>query len=127
MSTPPGGESEKARGARRWKAALLSALVFPGFGQLARRRYGAALAFAGSTLVLLAVVFRRVWLEAQARLPVDPDELLSRLLDEPGWPLRLASEIQRDNASFFLWLTLALVLVWGLSVWDAWRQFRDTP
>lgn len=127
MKTPAGPGGERARGAQRWKAALLSALVFPGFGQLARRRYGPALAFAGSTLVLLGVVFRRVWVEAQARLPADPDELLSRLLDEPGWPVRLASEIQRDNASFFLWLTLALVLVWVLSVWDAWRQFRDAP
>jgi hypothetical protein len=110
----------------RWKPALLSALVFPGLGQLARRRYAAGLACAGSSLLLLAVLFRRVWVEAQARMPTDPNELLSRLLDEPGWPVRLAAEIQRDNASFFLWLTLAIVIIWALSVWDAWRDAGRT-
>jgi hypothetical protein len=106
---------------------LLSALVFPGLGQLARRRYLAGLACAGSSVLLLAVVLRRVWLEAQARLPTDPDELLSRLLDEPGWPVRLASEIQRDNAAFFLGLTIAIVGIWAFSVWDAWRDGDRRP
>ena len=105
-----------------WKPVLLSALVLPGLGQLVRRRRGAGLAFLGSTLALLAVLLRRVWVETQARLPTDPDELLSLVLDEPGWPLRLAEEIQRASASFFLWVTIALVAVWALSVWDAWRD-----
>jgi hypothetical protein len=104
------------------RPALLSALVFPGAGQFSRGRYGSALAFGGTTLALLAVAVRRVVVETRARLPTDPDELLSHLLDEPGWPLRLAAEIQRDNASLFLWLTVALVVVWALSIWDAWRE-----
>lgn len=112
----------------RWRPALLSALVFPGFGQFALRRYGPALAFGGTTLALLAVVTRRVVVETRARLPTDPDELLSHLLAEPAWPLRLAAEIQRDNATLFLWLTVGLVAVWALSVWDAWREAnRRTP
>jgi len=105
----------------RWRAALLSALVFPGLGQLKGRRYASALAFGAPSLVLLGVLFRRVWLEAQARLPTDPDELLGRLLDDPGWPLHLAEQIQRENGSFFLWITIAILVVWAVSVWDAWR------
>jgi hypothetical protein len=106
----------------RWRPVLLSALVFPGLGQLARRRYGPAVAFGGTSLVLLAALLRRVFVEARARMPTDPDELLSRLADEPGWPLRLAAEIQRDNAPLFLWMTIALFALWGLSIWDAWRE-----
>ncbi len=100
---------------------MLSALVFPGLGQLKGRRYAPALAFGVASLALLGVLFRRVWLEAQARLPTDPDELLGRLLDDPGWPLHLAEQIQTENGSFFLWITIAILAVWAVSVWDAWR------
>ena len=100
----------------RWRAPLLSALVFPGLGQLANRRWGRALVCAVTAAALLVVLVRRVAQETLARLPDDPAALA-----DPWLPLRLASEIQRDNASFFLWVTVGLLVVWGLSVADAWR------
>ncbi len=101
----------------RWRAPLLSALVFPGLGQLANRRLGRALVFAVTAGALLVVMVRRVVQETLARLPDDPAALA-----DPALPLRLAFEIQRDNASFFLWLTVGLLLAWALSVADAWRD-----
>jgi hypothetical protein len=103
------------------RPALLSGLVFPGVGQLANRHYGRALALGGASLALVAVLLRRVVAEASARIPADPDQAAAALLDDPAWPLHLASEIQRANAAFFLWITVAIVAVWALSVWDAWR------
>ena len=50
---------------------------------------------------------------------------------DPLLPFRLAHEIHRDNAGFFLWTTLALVALWAGSVVDAWvsssRSFNDPP
>jgi hypothetical protein len=112
------------RARRRWTPTLLSALVFPGLGQMASGRYLAGLAFGLTSLALLGVVLQRVWVDVQARIPADPDELLRLLADQPVWPLRLAAEIQHDDASFFVWATVALLAIWALSVWDAWRAGR---
>jgi hypothetical protein len=119
MSRPPGPTRPRPAGGLR--PALLSGLVFPGLGQLANRHYGRALALGGASLALVAVLLRRVVAEASARIPADPDQAAATLLDDPAWPLHLASEIQRANAAFFLWITVAIVAVWALAVWDAWR------
>jgi len=103
-------------GHTRWRAPLLSALVFPGLGQLVNRRWGRALVFAVTAGALLVVLLRRVTQETLTRLPDDPVALA-----DPTLPLRLAVEIQRDNAVFFLWVTAGLLAVWALSVFDAWR------
>lgn len=108
------------------RPALLSGLVFPGAGQLANRCYGRALALGATSLALVAVLLRRVVTEALARIPSDPDQAATALADDPAWPLRLAAEIQRANAGFFLWITLAIVAVWALAVWDAWRGGRGS-
>ena len=120
-NTPSPRRPEPARRAR-WRPALLSALVFPGMGQLAQRRWTTALVYGAGSLALVAVLLLRVYTEVNARLPKDPTELLDRLAGDPGWPLQLAAEIQRDNAAFFIGLTLAIVVVWILSVWDAWQN-----
>ncbi len=101
------------------RAVLLSLLVFPGAGQLALRRPWRALAFAGATFLLLAAVVRRVMSETARLLPADPDVLL-----DPSLPLRLAVDVHRANASFFLLATLGVIVVWAASVLDAWRDGR---
>jgi len=94
---------------------LLSALVFPGLGQLADGHWARALLFAGSVLALLLALARRVWIETRARLPDDPAVLL-----DPAWPFRLAHEIQQAQASFFFWITAGLLAVWVGSAVEAW-------
>lgn len=98
---------------------LLSALVFPGLGQLVTGRPWRALCFAGSSAALLALVVRRVLREAGRLLPQDPDALL-----DPALPFRLAVEIQRQNAAFFLGATLLIVALWAGSIADAWLDRR---
>ena len=100
---------------RPWRSVLLSGLVFPGLGQLMSGHPVRGLAFAAGSLVAVVALVRRVAGETLARLPTDPDQI------DPLLPFRLAHEIHRDSADFFLWVTLALVALWAGSVVDAWR------
>ena len=107
---------ERKREARgRWRPVLLSGLVFPGLGQLVMGHPWRALAFAGSSVALLAAVVARVVRETQRLLPEDADSLL-----DPALPFRLAVEVHRANAAFFLWATLGIVALWLGSMADAW-------
>lgn len=106
----------------RRRAALLSALVFPGLGQLVSGRAWRALAFSGSSASLLAWVVMRVVHETERLLPQDPEALL-----DPALPFRLAVEVHRANATFFLLATLALVLIWAGSIVDAWLGLPRKP
>ena len=106
----------------RRRAALLSGLVFPGAGQLATGHPWRALAFGGPSLALLVAVVRRVMRETDRLLPTEADALL-----DPALPFRLAVEIQRANASFFLWVTLALVALWLGSIVDCYARPDARP
>lgn len=110
------------RDLRSWRAVLLCGLGFPGLGQLTQRRWVPATAFGVATMALLGLLLARVWTETLARLPEDPTELTARVLDDPLWSVRLAREIERDNADFFAWSGAGLLLVWIASVVDAWRS-----
>jgi hypothetical protein len=112
-----------ARSARGpWRNVLLSGLVFPGLGQLKGGHPWRALAFGGSSLVLVAAVMRRVMAETQRLMPEDPAAIL-----DPALPFRLAIQIHRDNASFFFWATLGVVAIWLASMVDAWACGRPKP
>ena len=102
-----------ARDPRR--GLLLSALVFPGLGQLVTGHPWRAFAFAGSSAALLVAVVRRVARETERLMPEDPVAIL-----DPALPFRLVAEVHRANASFFLWATLGLVAIWLASIVDAW-------
>jgi hypothetical protein len=99
---------------------LLSGLVFPGLGQAATGRPWRALFFSASSLALIAAVVTRVMRETQRLMPVDPEALF-----DPALPFRLAVEIHRANASFFLLCTLGIVGVWLGAVFDCIP--RDPP
>jgi len=97
------------------RGLLLSALVFPGLGQLVTGHPWRALAFAGSSVALLVAVVRRVIRETDRLMPDDPVAIL-----DPALPFRLAVEVHRANASFFLWATVGIVAIWLASIVDAW-------
>ncbi len=94
---------------------LLSGLVFPGLGQLVTGHPWRALAFAGPSVALLVAVVVRVVGETERLLPEDAASLL-----DPALPFRLAVEVHRANAAFFLWATLGIVALWVGSMADAW-------
>ena len=103
-------------GARHpWRPVVLSGLVFPGLGQLVTGHPWRALGFGGSSVALLVAVIVRVVRETQRLLPEDADALL-----DPALPFRLAVEVHRANAAFFLWVTLGIVALWIGSMADAW-------
>jgi hypothetical protein len=97
------------------RGLLLSALVFPGLGQLVTGYPWRALAFAGPSVALLVAVVRRVIRETDRLMPEDPVAIL-----DPALPFRLAVEVHRANASFFLWATVGIVAIWLASIVDAW-------
>jgi hypothetical protein len=106
-----------------WRPVLLSGLVFPGLGQLRTGHPWRALAFGGSSVALLVAVVDRVVGETHRLMPEDPIAIL-----DPSLPLRLAVDIHRDNASFFLWATVGIVALWIGSMVDAWvSSSRGTP
>ena len=106
-----------AKTPRRWRPVLLSAAVYPGLGQLTSGHPWRALLFGGTSGILLVAFVRRIAHETLVRMPVEAENLL-----DPALPFRLASEIQRDNGAYFLWMTLAIVAIWLASVVDAWRS-----
>jgi hypothetical protein len=110
-----GENGDVERGRDRWKPVLLSGLVFPGLGQLVMGRVWRGLAFGGGSVVFLVLLVKRVMSEASRLAPQDPVELL-----DPALPFRLAAEIQRANAGFFLFVTLAILALWAGSMADAW-------
>ena len=99
----------------RLRPVLLSGLVFPGLGQLVTGHPWRALAFGGSSVALLVAVVLRVARETERLMPQDEFALL-----DPALPFRLAVEVHRANAAFFLWATLGIVALWIGSMADAW-------
>lgn len=111
--------SRTSRRRSPWRSVFLSGLVFPGLGQLMCGQPLRGLIFAGGSLAVAVALVLRVAKETLARLPTDPAEI------DPLLPLRLAHEIQRDNAGFFFWITLVLVALWAASIADAWWTSRS--
>jgi hypothetical protein len=116
MTTP--APPRRPSPSRRRRPALLSGLVFPGLGQLVSGHPFRGLAFGGGTVVILVLVVRRVARETLARMPQDPSAIDFAL------PFRLAVEIHRANAGFFIWATIGVVALWVGSIVDAWYSER---
>jgi diadenosine tetraphosphate (Ap4A) HIT family hydrolase len=99
-----------------WAAAMLSAFVCPGLGQLRNREYKKGLALIAVTLVAAAWLVLRIVAEVLVRLPEDP-----AALSGPFEIWSLAEEVRAANAGAFGGLTLLFVVLWVYSTWDAYR------
>ena len=113
--------TRKAAGRDPWRPVLLSGLVFPGLGQWTSGHRWRALAFGGSSVALLGAVVQRVMRETQRLMPEDPAAIL-----DPALPFQLVAQLHRDNASFFFWATLWIVVIWLASMADAWIGGRSS-
>jgi diadenosine tetraphosphate (Ap4A) HIT family hydrolase len=100
-----------------WRAALLSALVCPGAGQIRNGQKAKGLALVAVTLAGAGyVLFKLVQLVVVAMPPaglVDPIEALD-----------LATALVRQVKGELSWLTTALVAIWIYSIADAWFGAR---
>ncbi len=100
------------------KALLLSALVWPGLGQLVSGQVGKGLLIIAGTLATFGWLCLRVAGETFRRMPTDPADFdLEKIFE-------MAAAIRHDNAGFFSAITLVLVGLWAFGVADAWRARR---
>ena len=98
-----------------WPAVLLSGLVWPGAGQLKNGERLKGLLFGLASLALLAIFSWRVAGDAtsvllQTQGPMGLLEMVS-----------LAEEIRERSSGELGLITTLLMLLWGASVFDAWR------
>lgn len=101
------------------KAALLSALIFPGVGQIVSGYIKRGWSFVTVTLALLALIITK--LVQQASMVLDE-------MQKQGNPVtieeisKLSSELVSFSSNVFLNITLLLlILTWIASIFDAYR------
>jgi diadenosine tetraphosphate (Ap4A) HIT family hydrolase len=100
------------------RAALLSALVWPGAGQIRNRQYAKGLALVGAVLATAGTLLVRMLTEVLRVLPTDGTFV------DPFSAWDLAREIQDQNRGEFLAFSLVLLALWIYATWDAWRVAR---
>jgi diadenosine tetraphosphate (Ap4A) HIT family hydrolase len=100
------------------RAALLSALVCPGAGQVRNRQYAKGFALVGATLATAGLLFVRMLTEVLRVLPTDGSVL------DPLSAWDLAREIQNRNQREFLGFSLVLLALWIYATLDAWLVAR---
>jgi hypothetical protein len=100
------------------RAALLSALVCPGAGQIRNRQYAKGLAIIGAVLVAAGGLFVRMLTEVFRAMPTDGT------IVDPLSAWDLAREIQERNRGEFLTFSLALLALWVYATCDAWLVAR---
>jgi diadenosine tetraphosphate (Ap4A) HIT family hydrolase len=109
-SSPPGPRAKDPA----LRAALLSALVCPGAGQIKNRQYAKGLALVGLTLATAGLLLVRMLTEILRLLPKDGSVI------DPMAAWDMASEIQARNQGTFHALSFALVVLWVYGTVDAW-------
>jgi diadenosine tetraphosphate (Ap4A) HIT family hydrolase len=114
LAAPPAAE-QPAR-SRPLRAALLSALVCPGAGQIHNREYGKGVLLIGATLITAIWLIVRLVREVLGGLPEDMATF------DPLSVLAMVEEVQRRNAGFFLGFTLLLTALWIYGIVDAYRS-----
>jgi diadenosine tetraphosphate (Ap4A) HIT family hydrolase len=100
------------------KAALLSALVCPGAGQIRNRDYAKGIALIGLTVATAGYLLVRMLTEVLRLLPTDGTVI------DPMSAIDIASEIQARNAGTFSTLSFVLLVLWIYGTVDAWFSAR---
>jgi diadenosine tetraphosphate (Ap4A) HIT family hydrolase len=96
------------------RAALLSALVCPGAGQIRNRQFAKGLTLVGLTLAAAGFLLVRMLTEVLRLLPTDGTVI------DPLSAWDMASEIQARNGGTFSTLSFVLLALWVYATWDAW-------
>ncbi|HLA79574.1 MAG TPA: hypothetical protein VJU18_18515 [Vicinamibacteria bacterium] len=105
--------AEAARTLSRLRPLLLSALVLPGLGQLAERRYVRGLLFAGAALGSGAAFVFILFRETLRRIPQDTPFL------DPADAWRIAHQVVATAGGTLESCIGVLLAAWALSVLDA--------
>jgi hypothetical protein len=100
------------------RAAMLSALVCPGAGQIRNRQFAKGLALVGLTLAAAGYLLVRMLSEVLRLLPTDGSVI------DPLSAWDMASEIQERNHGEYLAASLVLLALWIYGTWDAWLVAR---
>ncbi len=101
------------------KGVLLSALVFPGLGQIALKRYERGVVLILASLAGLVVLVAKATREAKRILEtiesgggvIDPDAMSRAIAEATSWSGNLAFNL----------LLVAIMLLWMYSAFDAYR------
>jgi hypothetical protein len=110
--------AEKPTPGRRFRVALMSALVYPGAGQFLNRRFGKGVLFAGLATVAVLGVAIEVAVVVVAAMPSD-----AFMLDPVELAGRVHQTLAHAGGRITAWL-VGLAGVWLVSVIDAWRDAR---
>jgi diadenosine tetraphosphate (Ap4A) HIT family hydrolase len=100
------------------RAAMLSALVCPGAGQIRNRQFAKGLILVGLTLASAGYLLVRMLTEVFRLLPTDGSVI------DPMSAWDMASEIQARNQGTFGALSFFLLALWIYATWDAWFVAR---
>jgi diadenosine tetraphosphate (Ap4A) HIT family hydrolase len=101
-----------------FRAAMLSALVCPGAGQMRNRQFAKGLILIGLTLASAGYLLVRMLTEVFRLLPTDGSVI------DPTSAWDMASEIQARNQGTFGALSFLLLALWIYATWDAWFVAR---
>jgi hypothetical protein len=100
------------------RAAMLSALVCPGAGQIRNRQFVKGFALVGLTLAAAGYLLVRMLTEVLRLIPTDGSVI------DPLSAWDMASEIQARNQGTFSTLSFLLLALWIYGTWDAWWGAR---
>lgn len=105
------------------KAVLLSALLFPGAGQILLKRYVTGLALAGTALIALSVLIYRAIQDAEA---IAAQILQGKIAPDTNAIIdALAQQRQHADSSMATLCTQLLIASWIISIAHAWWTARQ--
>ncbi len=101
-------------------AALLSALVIPGAGQLYSRQIIEGAAFMAASAALVAAMLYKTMDAALSALAMSPDELSGSLLP-------IVEKVTDSNRGFYGIISFIFLVIWLAGIIDAWVSGSGEP